>query len=117
MNYNAMEGNDWYNTGYTDYRNHYRGDERPIDQSVFRGSYRLDNDGPYHNETTYNGFNRREQRHENERTYDRMPDYQNREQRSDYDDNQPRRRDHNRDIERNRYNYGSRNTRGYWHDE
>lgn len=112
-----MEGNDWYNTGYTDYRNNYRGDDRPIDQSVFRGAYRLDNDSPYHDETTYDGFDRRGERHESSRTYDRRPEYQSREQRFYYNENQPRRRDHDRDRDRNRFNYGSRNSQGYWHDE
>ncbi|WP_242919565.1 hypothetical protein [Pontibacter liquoris] len=58
-----MEGNDWYNrTGYTDYRNHLGGDDRPIDQDRFRGSYRFDNESPDRNETTYNGFDRSEHR-------------------------------------------------------
>lgn len=58
-----MEGNDWYNrTGYTDYRNHYRGDDRHLDQRVFgekdpedayRGAYRLDNTSNHHNISTY----------------------------------------------------------------
>jgi hypothetical protein len=60
-----MEGNDWYSrTGYTDYRNHYRGDDRPLDQSVFRGAYRMDNDSDHHNETTYNSFGRNRNRDE-----------------------------------------------------
>ncbi len=54
-----MEGNDWYSrTGYTDYRNHYRGDDQPLDPSVFRGAYRLDTDSNHHNQTTYSGFDR-----------------------------------------------------------
>ena len=58
-----MEGNDWYNrTGYTDYRNHFRGDDRPLDQRVFgakdpedayRGAYRFDNTSNHHNVSTY----------------------------------------------------------------
>jgi hypothetical protein len=58
-----MEGNDWYNrTGYTDYRNHFRGDERHLDQRVFgakdpedayRGAYRFDNTSNHHNVSTY----------------------------------------------------------------
>ncbi|MFD2245192.1 hypothetical protein [Pontibacter ruber] len=58
-----MEGNDWYNrTGYTDYRNHYRGDDRHLNQNVFgakdeedayRGAYRFDNTSDHHNVSTY----------------------------------------------------------------
>ncbi|WP_162426173.1 hypothetical protein [Pontibacter pudoricolor] len=110
-----MEGNDWYNTGYTDYRNHYRGDERPIDQDVFRGSYRFDNDSPHHNETTYNGFREREERHESPRTYERRPELENREQNlNNYNTRAPRR---DRNQGRVPYNYGNRYEQGYWQDE
>ncbi|WP_242928337.1 hypothetical protein [Pontibacter vulgaris] len=61
-----MEGIDWYSkTGYTDYRNHYRGDDQPLDPSVYRGAYRLDTYSPERDRTTYYGFER--DRHQEER--------------------------------------------------
>jgi len=112
MIYNAMEGNDWYNpTGYTDYRNHFRGDERPLDQSVFRGAYRLDTEGPHHNETTYNRGNYRDERHEEPRSYNQQNYNQNR---GNYSNQGPQ------DM-RDSYRYDDRNQgnrrRGYWRDE
>ncbi|MBC5773201.1 hypothetical protein H8S95_03925 [Pontibacter sp. KCTC 32443] len=106
-----MEGNDWYNrTGYTDYRNHFRGDDRPIDQSVFRGSYRFDNDSPHHNETTYNRYERRDE----PRNYDRNAGYYSSDRGSYYNEsrNQGREQQH-RATDRNQRNY----SRGYWQDE
>ncbi|MEJ8755488.1 hypothetical protein WG947_00650 [Pontibacter sp. H259] len=109
-----MEGNDWYNpTGYTDYRNHFRGDERPIDQDVFRGSYRLDNDSPHHHETTYNRNERRYQQREEPRNYNRNQQYYNQERGNQYHEGS-----HN---VRDTYRYDNRNQgnprRGHWHDE
>lgn len=114
MIYNAMEGNDWYNsTGYTDYRNHFRGDDRPIDQSVFRGAYRLDTDSPHHNQTTYNRNERREQLREDPRNYERRPDYYSSGSSYYYNEQSNQPQDPRRDYERNRSSY----RQGYWQDE
>ncbi|RAU81919.1 hypothetical protein [Pontibacter arcticus] len=99
-----MEGNNWYNrTGYTDYRNRADGDERPLDQSVFRGSYRLDNDSQHHNQSTYNRNNQRpdqfndqhrgNQRHDQDYERDWSSRYHNSRggfDREDYNDNRNR---------------------------
>lgn len=109
-----MEGNDWYNrTGYTDYRNHFRGDDRPIDQSVFRGAYRFDTESPHHNESTYY---RKVDRREEPRNYDRTSDYYGS---GNY--NEGRERSENRNMPRNTNRYDERNrgrhNRGFWMDE
>lgn len=52
-----MEGTDWYNrTGYTDYRNHYQGDDRPIDEDQYRGAYRLDTTSDHRHVSTWDGY-------------------------------------------------------------
>lgn len=113
-----MEGNDWYNpTGYTDYRNHYRGDERPIDQDVFRGAYRFDNESRNRNETTYDGFDRRGRRHDDSRSNHYMQDNYNSGQSYYYNDNRNQDRDRNRDGDWNSNNRQNSRQQGYWMDE
>jgi len=83
---------DWYNrTGYTDYRNHYRGDDRPVDPDQYRGAYRLDTDSDHRNESTWNWSNRSQRDN---------TDY-NRNYNRDYN------QDYNQDYNRN-YNQGNR---------
>lgn len=115
-----MEGNDWYNrTGYTDYRNHFRGDDRPLDQSVFRGDYRFNTESPHHNETAYNRNVNRNERREEPRNYDRTSGYSGSGRTENY--NQGRDRSENRNMPRDSYRYDDRNrgnySRGYWMDE
>ncbi|NDK55481.1 hypothetical protein [Pontibacter fetidus] len=103
-----MEGNDWYNsTGYTDYRNHFRGDDRPIDQSVFRGAYRLDTESPHHNVTTYN--------RELQRNFDQPSGNYSSGRSGNYNENQNMSRNTSRYDDRNRDRGDHR--RGYWMDE
>ena len=58
-----MERYNWQDRrGYPDDRSGYRDQEhRQLDESAYRGAYRLDTESRHRDETTYNGFNRNEQ--------------------------------------------------------
>lgn len=80
-----MERNNWNNRqGYTNDRNRSREKERRVDEDVYRGAYRLDNTSDHRNETTWDGFDRRDDR--NRRGMDYNQDY-NRNYNSDYNRN------------------------------
>ncbi|MBB6610045.1 hypothetical protein H7F15_03260 [Pontibacter sp. Tf4] len=112
-----MEGNDWYNKGYTDYRNHFRGDQRPVDEDVYRGAYRFDNTSPQHNETTYNGFDRRGERYDNAGNYDRRQENRDTGQYANYNDNRNNYRENDWDRNRMQNRNQRPHPRGYWMDE
>jgi hypothetical protein len=54
----AMERYNWHDRpGYGNDRRNYREQQQPrLDESAYRGAYRLDTDSSHHNETTYDGF-------------------------------------------------------------
>lgn len=52
-----MERHNWQDhPDYKDDRRNYREPQPPLDESAYRGAYRLDTHSRHHNETTYNGF-------------------------------------------------------------
>ncbi|WP_299821403.1 hypothetical protein [uncultured Pontibacter sp.] len=114
-----MEGMDWYNrTGYTDYRNHYRGDERPMDEDEYRGAYRLDTSSKHSNQSTWD-WNRDQGRDHSRNNYNR--DYNrnyNRDYNQDYNSGNQRaghlanQRDYERDWSGNYH----KDRGGYDHD-
>ena len=58
-----MERYNWQDrSGYSDDRSGYRDQEQQrLDESAYRGAYRLDTDSRHRNQTTYNGFDRHDQ--------------------------------------------------------
>ena len=111
-----MEGIDWYNrTGYTDYRNHYRGDDRPLDEDVYRGAYRLDTSSDHRNVSTWD-WKRNQDRARGQNDYNRNynRDY-NRNYNRDYNTGNRRAGDlaNRRDYERDWSGYYHNDRGGY----
>lgn len=112
-----MEGTDWYNrTGYTDYRNHYRGDDRPLDEDVYRGAYRFDTDSDHRNASTWDWKNQKGRRDRSDYNRDYNRNY-NRDYNRDYNSGNRRAGElaNRRDYERDWSGY-YHNDRGYDHD-
>ncbi|HEY4650496.1 MAG TPA: hypothetical protein VIG72_03735 [Pontibacter sp.] len=108
-----MEGNHWYDKGYTGYRNHFGGDDQPINPDVYRGAYRLDTESRDRSITTYNGFDRYEQQQEHSRNYNRMPENYNQDQFRNYNDDREQQQRNNQPYNRQQ----NRAPQGYWRDE
>lgn len=119
-----MEGNFWYFRGHSDEHNRYGKHHREVDEDMYRGAYRFDNESRDRNETTYDGFDNRDRRYSDDRSYNRQ--YRGSERGGNYtNDYNSSNRDQNWNRDRGRSsnswsqnrNYDNQNQQRNWQDD